>query len=57
MNAYQQARHEWVNPHTVIWANNPVNRDAVEHYKRHPHQPYRGCGGGDTAATRRTVPP
>ena len=47
MNAYQQARHEWVNPHTVIWANNPVNRDAVEHYKRHPNQPYQAWGDGD----------
>ena len=30
----------WVDPREVQWADTPVNRRAVEHYKRRPHRPF-----------------
>ena len=42
-----------LDPRQVRWANTPVDRKAVEHYKRHPHRPYNPADhDGDPCVVR-----
>ena len=42
-----------VDPRNVLWARTPVNRAAVEHYKRHPNTPFnRRDHDGDPCVVR-----